>query len=300
MKGRDLAELLLLGALWGASFLFMRVGAPEFGPAALVFVRVAGASLLLLPLLQLRGQAGALRAHWRPLLVVGVSNTALPFALYTAAALVLSAGLSGIFNATAPLWGAVIAWLWLGERPSRSRALGLAIGFAGVLFLAWDRASFKPGEHGLSPALGVLLCLGATLCYGFSVNYTRKRLAGVPPLAVAAGSQGAAALVSALPAWWAWPAVTPGPAAWGAAAVLALACTGLAYLLYFRLIAHVGPAQAIAVTYLIPAFAIGWGALFLGERVTPSMLAGCAIVLLGTALATGFIGGEGLRRRGGA
>ncbi|MFO1330498.1 MAG: DMT family transporter [Rubrivivax sp.] len=142
----------------------------------------------------------------------------------------------------------------------------------------------------MSPALGIAACLAATLCYGFSANYTKRALAGVPPLAVAAGSQLGASVVMALPALWAWPAVLPGARAWGAVALLAIACTGLAYLLYFRLIAHVGPAQAIAVTYLIPAFAIGWGLLFLDERVTGAMLGGCAVVLLGTALATGLLG----------
>jgi drug/metabolite transporter (DMT)-like permease len=297
MKASDGAELLLLGALWGASFLFMRVAAPEFGPLALVFVRVAAASALLLPLVLWRGHGAALRTHWRPLLLVGVTNSALPFVLFTVAALVLSAGLSGIFNSTAPLWGAVFAWAWLGDRPSRSRALGLAVGFAGVLFLAWDRASIKAGDHGVSPALGIACCLLATLCYGFSVNFTKKHLAGVPPLAVAAGSQIGATLACVLPALWLWPAQVPSATAWAAASTLALACTGLAYLLFFRLIAHVGPAQAIAVTYLIPAFAIAWGWLFLGETATPTMLGGCAVVLAGTALASGFVGFSGGGRR---
>lgn len=291
MKLGDAAELLLLAALWGASFLFMRVGAPEFGPLPLVAVRVGGASVLLLALLAWRRELAPLRAHWRPLLVVGLANSALPFALFSTAALVLEAGLSGILNATAPLWGALIAWWWLGDRPTRWRALGLVLGFAGVLVLAADRASFKPGEHGISPALGIAACLAATLLYGFTVNYTKRRLAGVPPMAVAAGSQTAAALVIAAPAAWAWPATNPGAVAWGAAALLAVLCTGLAYILYFRLIAHLGPAQAITVTYLIPAFAVGWGVLLLGESVTPAMLLGSAIVLLGTALASGLIRG---------
>lgn len=289
MKPADAAELLLLAALWGASFLFMRVGAPEFGPAALVFVRVAGAAALLLVLLGLRGQLAELRRHWRPLAVVGIANSALPFAGFTIAALVLEAGLSGIFNATAPLWGALIAWAWLGDRPSRWRGAGLAIGFAGVLLLAGDRGSFKPGSHGVSPALGVLACVAATLCYGFGANYTKRRLSGVSPLAVATGSQLAAALVTVAPALWLWPAAAPSGRAWGAVALLALACTGLAYLLYFRLIARLGPAQAISVTYLIPLFAIAWGWVFLGERVDAAMLAGGAVVLLGTALATGWL-----------
>lgn len=291
MKPGDAAELLLLAALWGASFLFMRVGAPEFGPLPLVAVRVGGASVLLLALLAWRSELAPLRTHWRPLLVVGLANSALPFALFSTAALVLEAGLSGILNATAPLWGALIAWWWLGDRPTRWRALGLVLGFAGVLVLAADRASFKPGEHGISPALGIAACLAATLLYGFTVNYTKRRLAGVPPMAVAAGSQTAAALVIAAPAAWAWPATNPGIMAWGAAALLAVLCTGLAYILYFRLIAHLGPAQAITVTYLIPAFAVGWGVLLLGESVTPAMVLGSAIVLLGTALASGLIRG---------
>lgn len=290
MKAGDAAELLLLGALWGASFLFMRIGAPEFGPLALVFLRVAGAGLVLLPLAAARGQWPALRRHAGPLLLVGISNSAVPFVLFTAATLVLTAGLAGIVNAMAPLWGALIAWVWLNDRPGPTRLLGIAIGFAGVLFLAWDKAGLKDSAHGISPGLGIACCAAATLCYGFSVNYTRRRLAGVPPLAVAAGSQTAAALVMLLPALWAWPAQVPGVRAWTAVAALALACTALAYLLFFRLIAHVGPAQAIAVTYLIPAFAIVWGLLVLGEPITAGMLAGCAVVLLGTALATGLVG----------
>lgn len=295
MRGRDLAELVLLAALWGASFLFMRLGAGEFGPAALVFLRVAGASLLLVPLLLWRGEAGALRRHWRPIAVVGLLNTALPFALFMVAALVLNAGLSAIFNATSPLWAAVIAWVWLGEKPAGTRALGLALGFGGVLFLGSANASFKPGEHGVSPALGIAACIAATVAYGFTVNYTKRALGGVPPMAVAAGSQLAAAAVTVLPALWWWPAVTPGPAAWAGAAVLAFACTGLAYVLYFRLIAHVGPANAITVTFLIPAFAVLWGWWFLGERLGPATLAGCAVILLGTALATGVLKGPAAR-----
>ncbi len=293
MQRRDIAELLLLAALWGASFLFMRVGAADFGPAALVFLRVAGASLLLLPLLAWRGEVGALRAHWRPIALVGVVNTALPFALYMVALLVLSAGLASIFNATAPLWGALIAWAWLGERPTPLRGLGLALGFAGVLWLGIDNASLRAGDAGVSPALGIAACIAATACYGWTANYTKQRLTGVPPMAVAAGSQAFAALATLPTALWWWPATLPGPMAWAGAAALALACTGLAYLLYFRLIARVGPAKTITVTFLIPAFAVLWGAMFLGERLTPTMLGGCAVILLGTALSAGLLGRRG-------
>ena len=285
MKTSDLGELITLAALWGASFLFMRMGAAEFGPVALAAVRVGGAALFLLPLLHLRGQVGALRRHWRPIFVVGITNSALPFLCFSYAALAITAGLSSIFNAATPLFGAVIAWLWLHDRLGPTRIAGLAIGFAGVVGLAWEKASFKPGGSGWA----IVACLAATLLYGLSASFTKKRLQGVPPLAVAAGSQLSAALVLVLPAAWLWPATPPSAAAWGTAAVLAVLCTGVAYLLYFRLIAHIGAANAIAVTFLIPAFAVLWGWLFLGEPLTPAMALGCAVILLGTSLATGLV-----------
>lgn len=290
MRRTDQFELLVLAAVWGGSFLFMRLGALEFGPAALVFLRVAGASALLLPLLVWRGDAAALRRHWRPIAVVGLVNTALPFALYMVAALALSAGLMGIFNATAPLWAALIAWAWLGERPAPLRLVGLAVGFAGVLALGVHKAGWQPGLHGVSPALGVAASIAATACYGLGANLTKHHLAGVPPLATAAGSQLAATLLTLPAALWWWPARMPGASAWAGAAVLALVCTGLAYLMYFRLLAHAGPTNAISVTFLIPVFAMLWGALFLAEQVTPALLAGAAGILAGTALTTGVLG----------
>ncbi|WP_295642050.1 DMT family transporter [uncultured Methylibium sp.] len=289
MKSRDLAELLALAALWGASFLFMRLGAGEFGPVALAGLRVVGATLFLLPLLVARGQWAALRANGRAIFAVGIANSALPFLAYSYAALSITAGLSSIFNAGTPLWGALIAWLWLRDRPTSWRALGLAIGFGGVLWLAWDKASFKPGADGLSSGWAVVACLAATLLYGWSANFTKRHLAGVPPLAVATGSQLSAAVVLLLPMLWWWPAQTPSTTAWVAVALLAVACTGVAYVLYFRLIAHVGPAKAISVTFLIPVFAVVWGWMFLGEGLTLAMLLGCAVILLGTALATGLL-----------
>jgi drug/metabolite transporter (DMT)-like permease len=288
MKATEFAELVVLAAIWGASFLMMRIAVPEFGPLALTALRVAGATLLLAPLVAWRGQLGALRNHWQAIAVVGLVNSALPFVLFSVAALAISAGLASIFNATAPLWGAVIAWLWLGERLNGSRIAGLALGFAGVAWLAWDSASVKSGAHGVSAALAIGACVLAAVCYGFGANYTKRRLAGAPPLAVAAGSQLAATALLAAPAWAGAPAALPSARAWTSLAVLALLCTGVAYLMYFRLIARLG-ARAIAVTYLIPLFAVLWGTLFLGEALTPSMVAGCAVVLAGTALATGMV-----------
>ena len=285
MKPFDLAELISLAALWGAAFLFMRIGAAEFGPIALAAVRVVGAALLLMPLLAWRGQMRELRRHWRPIFVVGLTNSALPFVFFGYAALSINAGLSAIFNAASPLFVAVIAWIWLKDRLTPVRTLGLAVGFAGVLWLAWDKASFKPGGSGWA----VVACIAASACYGFAANFTKRRLTGVSSMAVAAGSQLSAALVLLLPAALLWPA-TPLPAsAWAMAAVLAFACTGLAYLMYFRLISNVGPANAITVTFMVPMFALLWGWLFLGETLSLQMAAGCLVILLGTGLTTGFV-----------
>jgi drug/metabolite transporter (DMT)-like permease len=290
MKKTDLLELTALAALWGASFLFMRLGAADFGPAPLAFVRVLAASALLLPLLAFRQQLPALRQHWRPLLLVGLTNSALPFLCFNYAALSINAGLSAVFNATTPLFGALFAWLWLKDRLDTSRIAGLAIGFGGVLWLVWDRAGLRPGASGMGDvAPAVLACLAATVLYGFSASFTKRYLTGVPPMAAATGSQVSASLFLAVPAIVWWPAEMPGPQAWGYALVLAVACTALAYLLFFRLIANVGPANAISVTFLIPVFAVVWGGLFLGEKVDLIMALGCAVILLGTSLVTGVL-----------
>jgi drug/metabolite transporter (DMT)-like permease len=285
MGARNVVELVVLAALWGGSFLFMRVAAPEFGPVALILLRVGIAALILVPLLALRGGLPALRGRLWPVLVVGAINSALPFCLFAYATLSLTAGLTSILNATSPLWGALVAHLWLRDRLDRGRALGLGLGLAGVAFLFWGRASFKAGGSGWA----AVAALAATLSYGVAASYAKRRLAGVDPLAVAAGSQLGAALLLVVPALALWPAQTVSDRAWGAVVLLATACTAVAYVLYFRLIASVGPARAIAVTFLIPAFAVLWGGLFLGEPLTARMLGGAAIVLAGTALATGLV-----------
>ena len=289
MKPRDLADLVLLAALWGASFLFIRLGALEFGAVPLAALRCLGAALFLLPILLLRGQGAALRARWRALAWVGVVNSALPFSLYGVALLAINAGLSAIFNAATPLWAAAIGALWLHERLGRTRVLGLCIGLAGVAGLAWSKAGFSANEHGVSATLAIAACLLATALYGYGGNFTKKHLSGVPPMALATGSQLSAAVLLALPAWLLRPATLPSAIAWVSLALLAILCTGLAYILYFRLIVRTGPTNAAAVTFLIPAFAAVFGWLFLGEAITPSMLIGGAVILAGTALAMGLL-----------
>ena len=293
MRPRDVVELVVLAALWGAAFLFMRIAVPAFGPVALAALRVAGAALLLVPLLALRGELPALRRHWRPIAVVGVTNSALPFLCFAYAALSLDAGLSSILNAASPLFAASIAWAWLGDRMTPARVAGLVIGFAGVVWIASDRSGFRAGGS----AWAVAACVFAAVCYGFSSTFTKRHLTGVPPLAVAAGSQVAAALVLVAPAAMFWPGAPPSAAAWSMAAVLAIFCTGVAYILYFRLIANAGPVNAIAVTFLVPIFAVVWGEIFLAERMTVPLAIGCAVIFLGTALATGILRGPAAAHR---
>lgn len=285
MKPRDLFELLLLAALWGGSFLFMRIAAPAFGPVALIELRVGLAAAILLPVLAWRGNGGLLLRHAAPLAFVGVTNSALPFVLYAWAALSVTAGFASIMNATAPLFAAVVAWAWLKQILSRAAMVGLLAGLLGVVILVWGKASFRTGGSGWA----VVACLAATLNYGVAANFTKRFLSGVDPMAIATGSQFYAAVLLAPFAAWLWPDVNPGGEAWRAVLLLALGCTGVAYVLYFRLIARIGPARAIAVTFLIPVFGMLWGAIFLGETITGNMLAGCVVILGGTGLATGAL-----------
>ncbi|MEQ5843264.1 DMT family transporter [Paraburkholderia acidicola] len=308
MKRSDLATLISLAALWGASYLFIRMGAGQFGAVPLAGARAALAALLLTPLLALRGAGGLreLRVHWKPIALVGITNSALPFVLFSFAALTLPAGLSSIFTAATPLFTAVIAWLWLNEKLSGMRIAGLAVGFAGVLWLVWDKTALA--AHGIASAhaathtavhataLAIAACLAATLLYGFSANFSKRRLGGVSPLAVATGSQIVSAVVLAVPAVSLWPTTAPALHAWAALFALALACTAFAYVLFFRLIASVGPSRAMTALFLIPAFGVLWGALFLGETFTVAMAIGCGVILAGTALTAGVVRLPGKRQ----
>ena len=283
-----LGEFVFLASLWGASFLFMRMGAAEFGPIATAGLRVALATTLLWPVLLRQGQWPALRQHWRPILLAGVVNSAIPFALFSWAVMHIATGLTSILNATVPLFGALVAWLWLGDRINRLRWLGLALGFVGVALLAW-RAPAGVGVKSDQAGWAIAACLTASCCYGIAASYARRRLMGIPPIATATGSQLGAALVLALPTVWFWPAHTPGLRAWAAIGAIALLCTALAYILYFRLIERAGPSRALAVTFITPLFAVLYGSLFLNEAVTLWML-GCAVVIVGgTLLSTGLV-----------
>jgi drug/metabolite transporter (DMT)-like permease len=296
---RWIVDLVLLGALWGASFLFMRIAAPEFGAVPAASMRVGIAMLFLVPLMLLRDQGPALRRHWRPMLGIGILNSGLPFALFCYALLTLTSGAASVLNATVPMFGALIAWGWFGERPSGARIAGLAIGFVGVAMLASRSVGVHAGADGslLAPLLAIGACLGACVCYGISASAARRHLAGLPPLASAAGSQIGASLFLALPALLTWPARMPSLQAWLAVAVLGVASTGFAYVLFFRLIDTAGPTRALTVTFLVPVFAVAYGVAFLDEHVTAWMLLCAAVIVCGVALSTGLVNPR-LTRRG--
>ena len=291
------AEFVLLAAIWGSSFLFTRLAVVEFGALPTAGVRVAIASLFLLPLLLMRGHGRELRQHWKAVFLVGLLNSGLPFACFAFALLYLTTGLSAILNATVPLFGALVAWAWLKDRPDASRILGLVIGFAGVALLASDKAGVKAGLAGTAPglldiwgpALGIAACLLATLCYGISASYTKRYLGGLPSLVTATGSQIGATLGLALPTLFFWPTRTPGLTAWLALLVVGVLCTGVAYVLYFRLIEAAGPARSLTVTFVVPVFALFYGSVFLSEAITPWMIGCGVIILLGTSLSTGLL-----------
>jgi len=284
-----LTEFVLLAAIWGSSFLFMRLGAVEFGALPTAGVRVAIASLFLLPLLLWRGLGPQLARHWKKVFFIGLLNSAIPFACFSFALLSISTGLSAILNATAPLFGALVAWVWLKDRPHGLRILGLVIGFVGVALLAWDKASFKPNASGVATGWAVLACLLACLCYGISASYTKRHLNGLPALVTATGSQLGATLGLALPTLWLWPQRMPGSTAWLALLAVGVLCTGVAYILFFRLIENVGPARSLTVTFVVPVFAMIYGAIFLNEAVSLWMLICGVIIVCGTALSANLL-----------
>jgi drug/metabolite transporter (DMT)-like permease len=289
-----IAEFILLAALWGASFLFMHLGAAEFGALPTAGLRVSLAALFLLPVFLIKGVWASFKDRAGKILLVGLLNSALPFLLFSYAVLHIATGLTAILNATVPLSGALVAWFWLKDKPDGSRILGLAIGFLGVALLVLGKSGFDVPFSGNSGSAGSTLiamgaCLLATLCYGLAASFTKRYLAGAQPLATAAGSQIGASLALALPMIWLWPAQSVSQTAWLAVAAVALLCTSVAYILFFHLIERTGPAKALTVTFLVPVFAMLYGAVFLNESITAWTM-GCGVVILaGTALSTGML-----------
>lgn len=291
MSTANMLRLVLLAAIWGSSFLFMRIAAPVLGPAVLIEYRVAFAAIFLFAVGLFLRKRLDLRDNWKHYLILGLLNSALPFLLFAFAARTLSASVLSVLNATAPMWGALIGALWSRQAVSGRTALGLVLGTGGVaLLVGFDEVASRPGA-----GIAVAAALVAALSYSVASTWARTAKS-VEPFANAHGSMWAATLL-VIPVLPFFPApAEPTIGIMGAALALGVVCSGIAYIIYFRLIQDVGPTSALTVTFLNPLFGILWGALFLGEVVGWHTVAGAAIVILGTALVTGFRPGFLARR----
>jgi drug/metabolite transporter (DMT)-like permease len=283
MSTANLLRLIFLAAIWGGSFLFMRIAAPVLGAAVLIEYRVLFASLFLAAIALALKKPLNLRQNWKHYLILGLFNSALPFLLFAFAARTLSASLLAVLNATTPLWGTLIAAIWTRHMVSAKVMLGLLLGACGVaLLVGFDHVTTKPGA-----GIAIAAVLFASFNYGIASNYAKQAKA-VEPFANAHGSMWASTLL-VLPALPFFPAPgEPTIGIMGAVLALGILCSGVAYLIYFRLIQDVGPSSALTVTFLSPLFGILWGMLFLGESVGWYTFAGAAVVITGTALVTGF------------
>jgi len=291
MSPKHLFELIVLAAIWGASFIFMRISAPEFGATNLATLRIVIAGLTLSPLFYLIGKP-YLRSHPNKLKVlgkitlVGIGNSVLPFILFAYAAINIDAGLASIINATTPLWGAIFSIVILSNRLNNSGWLGLALGFVGVTVLSQHKLT---GELN-SEVLSILAVVTATCLYGLSTNFSKRYLQGVPPLLIASGTMFTSAILMA-------PLLTLSKVdlmsvsqnSWIAVVVLGVFCTGVAYILFYRLIENVGPVKAMTVTYLIPIFGVLFGSVFLSEQFYVNMLFGGVLILFGVMLTSGLL-----------
>jgi len=265
-------ELIVLGAIWGGSFLCMRVAAGDFGPLALVEIRLLLGSAILLPFLW-RARSRITRTHLLRFAIVGALNSAIPFSLFAWGAERAPAGIGAIANSMTVLFTALVAFAVFGERIGLRRALALIAGFVGVVILASGRTA---GEHVTEAAIAGT---AASLCYGFAVNLTRHWLADLPPVVAVAGTLGCSTLMVAPFAVATWPAAPIPAASWIAGALLGVVCTGIAYVLFFRLIHRVGAPRASTTTYLVPIFGVAWAWALLGERPTLTMIVSAAVIL---------------------
>ena len=230
--------------------------------------------LFLLPIFLLRANISELTVHWKKLAILSVLNSAAPFFLLTFATLSITGGFAGILNATAPIFAAMVAWVWLSDRLGVSQIVGLVIGFVGVLVLVWNKVTLDFDGTTVAILAGII----AAIFYGVGGNFTKKYMGQMNSLAIATGTMTAAAIILLPIAIYLWPSEPVSTRSWIAAIIMGVASTGIAYILYFRLIRNVGPVKAITVTFLIPAFAMLWGAIFIDEKVTSIMVVGCTII----------------------
>ena len=289
MKIRDLLDFLILSALWGGSYLFMRLSTSTVNPYAMAELRMVIATVFIGLMLVIkpnwRRYLHLPRSQWHKLLFIAFFNSALPFLMIAYAIQFINAGTGAILNTTAPLWGALIASIFYKDHLNKSRMLGLAIGFLGVIYLMWGRASF--GGGGL--ALPIIAAMVGTISYGIAANYLKQYGQGWHPMMITFWSLLISSVLMAGPAVFNWPQNIIPPIAWFGIIGLGIFSTAIAYLLFFRLAERTSPSTAMTVTFMVPLFSMLWGELFLGEEVTTRMIVGAGIVLIGTALAIGLV-----------
>ena len=270
-------ELGVLGAIWGASFLFMRVAVHDFGAIPLVEVRLALGSLVLLPFLW-RARAQFPAKLWPKIVVIGAINSAVPFMLFAWAAQRAPAGIGAIANAMTVLFTALVGFLFFGEKIGGRRSVALLVGFLGVVVLASGKTA------GASISWAVAAGAGAAFLYGIGINLVRRHLTGLPPAAVASATLGVSALLVLPFALSSWPSHAIPMKSWFSATLLGVLCTGAAFVMYYRLIARIGANRASTVTYLIPVFGVAWAWLLLDEPLTLTMGIAGAMILGSVAL----------------
>ena len=267
----------VLGAIWGASFLFMRMAVDDIGPVPLVTIRLALGALLLLPFFWQHRARFTLR-RWPIMALIGAVNSGLPFLLFAWATEHAPAGIGAIANGMTALCAALVGWLFFHEKLHRWQVIALCIGFAGIIVLASGKTS--GANVGLATLAGAL----ASVLYGLGLNLAKRHLQGLPAGALAAVTLGSSALLTLPFAIATWPSGPVAMNAWLAAGALGLLCTGLAFVMFYRLIERIGPVRTSTVTYLIPPFGVAWAWLFLDEPATPTMIIACALILGSVAL----------------
>ncbi|HEX8783008.1 MAG TPA: DMT family transporter [Steroidobacteraceae bacterium] len=270
-------ELTLLGAIWGASFMFMRVAAADFGPFPLVELRLAFGAFVLTPFLW-RARAQFTGTLWLRIAGIAMMNATVPLTLFAWAAERAPAGIGAISNGMTVMFTALVAFVFFGERIGARRLTGLMIGFVGVIILASGKTA------GVSVAPAALAGTAASLCYGIGINLVRRYLTPYPPAAVAAAALTSGALLLAPLAVLNWPHHPLPAASWVSALLLGVLCTGFAFVLYYRLVARIGAPRTSTVTYLIPLFGVIWAWLLLGEPLTVTMALAGTLILAGVAL----------------
>ncbi len=283
----NLSLLVTLAALWGASFLFIRVSASAFTPIPLMGVRVVLATAFLAIVYFLLSKQPVRRQDIKHIAIVGIVNQAIPFCLFAFAELTLTAGETSILNSTTPMWTGIIAFFWFGTTLGYSKSIGIALGFLGVTLLMWEKVSFSLSFSDV--VMAAIAVLTATLLYGVSANYIKAKLADTPPLTIAFGSMLSASLFLAPFSVWLWPVTPISLPEWLSAALLGIASTGVAHIIYFHLIKTVGPFSTVTVTFLIPVFGMFFGWLILSEEITLFQALACMVIIFGTMLATGFV-----------